>query len=93
MADVIRYSPLLLKILVVLNLDGDTNTNLLKELPGIKQSRVTIRIIQGTDPRSPKSYITSFDLSYAEEYAGFNGKELTSYTPGVEVLFRSPYLF
>jgi hypothetical protein len=72
---------------VDLNLDGNTNTNLFKELRGIEQSMVTIRVIKDTDPRSTKNYITSFDLSYPEQYAVVDGREISSYTPGAEVLF------
>lgn len=72
---------------VDLNLDGNTNTNLLRELRGIEQSMVTIRVIKDTDPRSTKNYITSFDLSYPEQYAVVDGKEISSYIPGAEVLF------
>jgi hypothetical protein len=72
---------------VDLNLDGNTNTNLLNELPGIAQSMVTIRVIKDTDTRSTKNYIISFDLSYPEQYAVVDGREISSYTPGAEVLF------
>jgi hypothetical protein len=72
---------------VDLNLDGNTNTNLLNELPGIAQSMVTIRVIKNTDTRSTKNYIISFDLSYPEQYAVVDGREISSYTPGAEVLF------
>jgi hypothetical protein len=78
---------------VDLNLDGNTNTNLLKELLGIEQSMVTIRVIKDTDPRSTKNYITSFDLSYPEQYAVVDGKEISSYTPGAEVLFLDQPVF
>lgn len=72
---------------VDLNLDGSMNTNLFEELPGINQSKVTIRVVEDFDPRSTKKYITSFDLSYPEQYAVIDGREISSFNPSAEVIF------
>lgn len=72
---------------VDLDLDGNKNTNLFKEIPLLEQSKVTIRVLEDNDPRSPKNYTTSFDLSYPEQYALVEGREISSYNPGAEVIF------
>jgi hypothetical protein len=72
---------------VDLNLDGSMNTNLFEELSGISQSKVTIRVTEDLDPRSTKKYITSFDLSYPEQYALSDGREISSFNPSAEVIF------
>ena len=70
-----------------IHLDGSMNTNLFEELPGINQSKVTIRVVEDFDPRSTKKYITSFDLSYPEQYAVIDGREISSFKPSAEVIF------
>jgi hypothetical protein len=60
---------------VDLNLDGSMNSNLFEELSSISESKVTIRVTEDFDPRSTKNYITSFDLSYPEQYALIDGEK------------------
>ncbi len=72
---------------VDLDLDGNKNTNLFKEIPRLEQSKVTIRVLEDNDPRSPKNYTTSYELLYPEQYALVERREISSYTPGAEVIF------
>jgi len=78
---------------VDLDLDGNKNTDLFNEIPLLEQSKVTIRVLEDNDPRSTKNYTTSFELLYPEQYALVEGREISSYTPGAEVIFLDQPIF
>lgn len=78
---------------VDLDLDGNKNTNIFKEIPLLEQSKVIIRVLEDNDPRSTKNYTTSFELLYPEQYALVEGREISSYTPGAEVIFLYQPIF